>query len=87
VPRTPECFSMALALMLGQAGFVPRRIRTTAKVDIEEKGAHYIDRARGGKLSGTEQEGTEARAALGQENRCTRSNAEPARAFGVMQDV
>lgn len=35
------CFSMALALMLGQAGFVPRRIRTTAKVDIEEKGGGF----------------------------------------------
>lgn len=29
------CFSMALSLVLGQAGFTPRRISTTAAVDIE----------------------------------------------------
>ncbi|MGH6988215.1 MAG: OsmC family protein [Caulobacteraceae bacterium] len=29
------CFSMALALALGQAGFEPRRIHTRAKVEIE----------------------------------------------------
>lgn len=29
------CFSMALALMLGQAGFTPRRIHTTATAHIE----------------------------------------------------
>lgn len=29
------CFSMALALMLGQAGFTPRRIHTTAEAHIE----------------------------------------------------
>lgn len=29
-------FSMALALGLGQAGFVPTRIQTKAKVDIEQ---------------------------------------------------
>ena len=29
------CFSMALSLVLGQAGFAPRRISTTAAVDIE----------------------------------------------------
>ena len=32
------CFSMALALGLGQAGFTPRRIHTTAKVRIERAG-------------------------------------------------
>ncbi|HET9335744.1 MAG TPA: OsmC family protein [Sphingomicrobium sp.] len=30
------CFSMALALGLGQAGFTPRRIHTTAKAQIEQ---------------------------------------------------
>ncbi|MGH8260226.1 MAG: OsmC family protein [Steroidobacteraceae bacterium] len=35
------CFSMAFALMLGQAGFPPRRIHTTAKVDIEQKGGGF----------------------------------------------
>ena len=29
------CFSMAFALMLGHAGFTPRRIHTTAKTHIE----------------------------------------------------
>jgi lipoyl-dependent peroxiredoxin len=29
------CFSMALSLVLGQAGFTPRRIHTTAKAHIE----------------------------------------------------
>jgi osmotically inducible protein OsmC len=29
------CFSMALALGLGKAGFTPRRIHTTAKAQIE----------------------------------------------------
>lgn len=32
------CFSMALALMLGQAGCTPRRIHTTATVNIESQG-------------------------------------------------
>ncbi len=32
------CFSMALALGLGQAGFNPRRIHTTAKAHIERSG-------------------------------------------------
>ncbi len=32
------CFSMALALGLGQAGCTPRRIHTTAKVRIERTG-------------------------------------------------
>ncbi len=32
------CFSMALALGLGQAGFTPRRIHTGAKVHIERAG-------------------------------------------------
>ncbi len=32
------CFSMALALMLGQAGFTPRHIHTTAKAHIEKVG-------------------------------------------------
>lgn len=32
------CFSMALSLVLGQAGFAPRRISTTAAVDIERAG-------------------------------------------------
>ncbi len=30
------CFSMALALMLGQVGFTPRRIHTTATAHIEQ---------------------------------------------------
>ena len=30
------CFSMALAMMLEQAGFVPDRINTTAKVSIDK---------------------------------------------------
>lgn len=32
------CFSMALSLVLGQAGFAPRRISTTAAVDIDRSG-------------------------------------------------
>lgn len=35
------CFSMAFALMLGQSGFVPRRIHTTAKVSIQQKGGGF----------------------------------------------
>ena len=35
------CFSMALSLMLGQAGFEPRRIHTTAKVHIEKVGEGF----------------------------------------------
>jgi osmotically inducible protein OsmC len=36
-----SCFSMALSLMLGQAGFEPRRIHTTAKVHIEKVGEGF----------------------------------------------
>ncbi len=32
------CFSMALALGLGQAGFTPQRIHTTARASIEKSG-------------------------------------------------
>jgi osmotically inducible protein OsmC len=32
------CFSMALSLLLGKAGFTPRRIHTTAKAHIEKFG-------------------------------------------------
>jgi osmotically inducible protein OsmC len=35
------CFSMALALMLGQSGFTPSRIHTTAKVHIEKAGQGF----------------------------------------------
>jgi osmotically inducible protein OsmC len=35
------CFSMAFALMLGKAGFVPRRIHTTAKTHIERAGEGF----------------------------------------------
>jgi osmotically inducible protein OsmC len=35
------CFSMALALILGQAGFEPHRIHTTAKVHIEKAGEGF----------------------------------------------
>lgn len=35
------CFSMAFALILGQAGFTPRRIHTTAKVDIEQQAGGF----------------------------------------------
>jgi osmotically inducible protein OsmC len=35
------CFSMAFALMLGQAGFTPQRIHTTAKVAIEQAGGGF----------------------------------------------
>lgn len=35
------CFSMALALILGQAGFTPRRIHTTAKAHIERAEAGF----------------------------------------------
>jgi len=31
------CFSMALSLFLGNAGYTPRQINTTAKVHIEQK--------------------------------------------------
>jgi osmotically inducible protein OsmC len=31
------CFSMALAAALGKAGFEPRRVSTTARVDLEMK--------------------------------------------------
>ncbi|MGH8227384.1 MAG: OsmC family protein [Steroidobacteraceae bacterium] len=41
------CFSMAFALLLGQAGFVPQRIHTTAKVSIEQQdGGFAITRIR-----------------------------------------
>jgi osmotically inducible protein OsmC len=35
------CFSMAFALMLGQAGFTPRRIHTSATVHIERAGEGF----------------------------------------------
>jgi len=35
------CFSMAFALMLGQAGFTPRRIHTSAKTHIERAGEGF----------------------------------------------
>lgn len=35
------CFSMALALGLGQAGFTPRRIRTQAAAQIERVGEGF----------------------------------------------
>jgi osmotically inducible protein OsmC len=35
------CFSMALSLVLGQAGFEPRRIHTTAKAHIEKAGEGF----------------------------------------------
>lgn len=35
------CFSMALSLMLGQAGFPPRRIHTTANAHIERVGGGF----------------------------------------------
>ena len=35
------CFSMALSLVLGQAGFAPRRISTSAAVDIERSGEGF----------------------------------------------
>jgi len=35
------CFSMALSLMLGQAGFTPRRIHTSAKAHIERVGEGF----------------------------------------------
>ncbi len=35
------CFSMALALGLGKAGFTPRRIHTTAKAHIERAGEGF----------------------------------------------
>lgn len=35
------CFSMALALGLGQAGFTPRRIHTTAKATIDQSGQGF----------------------------------------------
>lgn len=35
------CFSMALSLMLGNAGYTPDRIRTTAKVTIDKQGDSF----------------------------------------------
>lgn len=35
------CFSMALSLMLGESGFTPRRIHTTAKTHIEKVGEGF----------------------------------------------
>lgn len=35
------CFSMALALMLGQKGFEPRRIHTAAKATIDKVGEGF----------------------------------------------
>ena len=35
------CFSMALALLLGKAGFTPRRIHTTARAHIEKVGDRF----------------------------------------------
>ena len=35
------CFSMALSLILGQEGYTPTEINTTAKVTIEEKGGGF----------------------------------------------
>lgn len=35
------CFSMALSLMLGQAGFTPHRIHTTATAHIEKTGNDF----------------------------------------------
>jgi osmotically inducible protein OsmC len=36
-----SCFSMALSLMLGEAGMTPERIETHASVDIEKTGNGY----------------------------------------------
>lgn len=35
------CFSMALSLILGNAGYTPDRIHTTAKVRIEKEGESF----------------------------------------------
>lgn len=35
------CFSMALSLELGKAGFTPQSIQTTAKVSIEKQGEGF----------------------------------------------
>lgn len=35
------CFSMALAFILSQAGFTPRRVHTAAKVAIERSGGGF----------------------------------------------
>jgi osmotically inducible protein OsmC len=35
------CFSMALSLFLGNAGYTPKRIDTTAKVHLEEVGGGF----------------------------------------------
>ena len=35
------CFSMALSLMLGQAGLTPEEIRTTAEVTLDKVGEAY----------------------------------------------
>ncbi|WP_119678328.1 OsmC family protein [Indioceanicola profundi] len=35
------CFSMAFSLMLGQEGFTPERVRTTAKVHIDKQGGGF----------------------------------------------
>ena len=35
------CFSMAFSAMLGEKGFTPERIDTTAKVTIEQKGEGF----------------------------------------------
>lgn len=35
------CFSMALSMLLGESGYVPERIHTSARVHIEKKGEGF----------------------------------------------
>jgi osmotically inducible protein OsmC len=53
------CFSMALSLILGEAGFVPRRIKTSAAVHIERSEAGFsipiIDLVTEGDVPGIDQ--------------------------------
>ena len=61
-----SCFSMALSLLLTEAGFTPTRIRTVAKVSIERSGDGFaithVDLVTEGEVPGLDSEGFAAQA-------------------------
>ena len=61
-----SCFSMALSLLLTEAGYTPTRIRTVARVSIERSGDSFaitqIDLATEGEVPGLDSESFSAHA-------------------------
>jgi len=63
-----SCFSMALSLLLTEAGFTPTRIRTEAKVSIEQSGDGFaithVGLATEGEVPGLDSKGFAAQAEI-----------------------